>query len=148
MRLPHHPKSIFGFPNVAVAQNGDVYRSFQLCNCVPRSVTMIELRRCSRVQSYSSTPLVFCHFACREKCQMVQIDTHSEFNRNGHSFRVTDSRANDIPQKIWLEWNRSTATLPSNLGNRTTEVHIQVIDTSIVHQTLHSFCNVVGIGPV
>ena len=49
LRLPHHAQRIFGLPYVSVSENGNLYRLFQLGNCIPGRVSVIKLCRGSRV---------------------------------------------------------------------------------------------------
>src|SRR5215831_1910149 len=111
-------------------------------------MTVIKLCRGTRVQPNGSTALVFRDLPCRQKRQIFRIDTKPELDRNRYPARIKDCGTNNVPQEILFEWYGGTATLASNFWNRTSEIHVQVIDTPFVHQTLDRFGNIVRVGSV
>ena len=145
MGLPHHAQRVFGFPDISISENGNLYRLFQFRNCVPCGVAVIKLRGGSCVKPHGRAAFVFGNLSCRQKSEVLQIDPQPELDRHGDSFRITNCGTNNIFQEIRFQWNRGAPALAGYFGNGASEIHVQMIDAAVVDQAFHSFGNVVRV---
>src|SRR5437764_5920077 len=134
-RLPHHSKSILGFPYITIAQHWNLQCLFKLGDRVPIGVTVIELRRRASVQANGCASFLLSDTAGGEKCKIIRIDSHSEFDGHWNLLCVAHGGPDDTPQEIRLHRNGGATTFSRHFWHGTSKIHIQVIDAALVDKT-------------
>jgi len=101
-----------------------------------------------RVQPDGGATFVLPDLARREKCEVVEIDSHPELDGHRNALRILHGGADDVSKEIRLEWNGRSTALSRDFRDRTSKVHVEVVDTPVIHETLHGLGDVVRIRPV
>jgi hypothetical protein len=99
---------------------------------------MIKLRRRASVQANRRATFVFRDTAGTQEGQMVGIDPHSKLDCHRNAFGVAHGGLYDSAQEVRLDGNRCASSFARHLRDRTTEVHVQMIDASFANQALHA----------
>jgi hypothetical protein len=73
--LSHHPQRIPGFPNIPVAEDGDLQSLLEFRDERPSGTPVVELGCGARVKSDGSTPLLFGDVSGVSVCEEFLIDS-------------------------------------------------------------------------
>src|SRR5690349_9811024 len=82
------------------------------------------------------------------KGEELVVDPGAEFDRHGDAIGVRDRCAYDVREEPRLHGDRRAAALSCHLAHRATEIHVDVIDTTLTDEALHGFADVIRVHSV